>query len=121
MDIQINAAASVAGTGRAAAKGGEADAQASEASRRQATSETPAGKQPETSAVDAGEQTGDRDGNGQQVLDVFERSKRGDQQDPQESQQNDNPEESNDSLEDGNSILESPDRDRPGHHLDLEA
>ncbi|MFK8111776.1 MAG: hypothetical protein AB8B91_06225 [Rubripirellula sp.] len=74
MNINPSAAASVAGTARAAAKGGEADNKASEATRQQATSEAPGGKASDSSALDAGDQTSDRDGNGRQVLDVFERS-----------------------------------------------
>ncbi len=76
MNINVNAAASVAGTARAAARGGETDAQAAEATRQQSTAEAPAGKSADSSALDAGDQTGDRDGHGQQVLDVFERSGR---------------------------------------------
>lgn len=74
MNINPSAAASVAGTARAAAKGGESDNKASEANRQQATADAPAGKASDSSAVDAGDQTGDRDGNGRQVLDVFESS-----------------------------------------------
>lgn len=72
MNINPAAAASVAGTSRAAARGGEADNQASEATKRQSTAEQPAGKAVDSSEVDAGDQTGDRGGNGRQVLDVFD-------------------------------------------------
>ena len=103
MNINPSAAASVAGTGRAAARGGDADNQATESTRQQSAADKPGGKAADSSAVDAGDQTGDRDGNGHQVLDVFERS--GDQEDPQQ---------------------ESPQRqsaspDGAGEHLDLQA
>ena len=54
MNINPAAAASIAGTARAAGRGGESDNQATEATRQQSTSETPAGKSSE-STVDAGE------------------------------------------------------------------
>lgn len=73
MNINFNAASAVAGTSRAAARGGEADNQASESVRQQVKGDAPAGKAAEAT-VDAGEQTDDRGGNGQQVLDTFERS-----------------------------------------------
>lgn len=72
MNINPNAAASVAGTSRAAARGGDADNQSTEAASRQSAAEKPAGKATDSSAVDAGDQTGDRGGNGRQLLDVFE-------------------------------------------------
>lgn len=106
MNINPSAAASVAGTARAAAKGGEADNQASESTRQQSTADKPGGKVSDSNAVDAGDQTGDRGGDGRQVLDLFQKS------------------------DDGDSAQESkPDRDtshRPspdgaGEHLDLEA
>ena len=67
------AAASIAGTSRAAARGGEADSQAVESTRQQATADKPGGKSADSNAIDAGEQTGDRHGNGRQLLDQFER------------------------------------------------
>ena len=111
MNINVNAAASVAGTARAAARGGETDAQAAEATRQQATAETPSGKVPDASAVDAGDQTSDRDGHGQQVLDVFEHSKR-DQQEESDQEEQDEP---------GSASPKSPSGEGCGNHLDLEA
>lgn len=73
------AAASIAGTSRAAARGGEADSQASEATRQQANAEKPGGKSAESNEIDAGEQAGDRDGNGRQILDQFESHDDGDE------------------------------------------
>lgn len=64
--------ASIAGTARAAARGGETDNQATEATRRQAIHEQPAGRSAE-GHVDAGEQTDDRGGDGRQALDSFVR------------------------------------------------
>ncbi len=75
MNIQPSvAAASVAGTNRAAGKGGEADNQATEATRRQSTAEQPAGKSPETPGIEAGEQAEDRGGDGREMYDDFNRS-----------------------------------------------
>lgn len=68
------AAASIAGVNRAAVKGSESDNQATDARSKQAASEAPAGKNGETQQLDAGDQSGDRDANGRQLLDVFERS-----------------------------------------------
>lgn len=104
MNINPSAAASVAGTSRAAARGGEADNQASEAANRQSTAENPAGKANDSSAVDAGDQTDDRGGNGRQVLDVFER-KGGDEEAQQEEKR------------DPGSVAS----EGSGNHLDLEA
>ncbi len=73
------AAASIAGTSRAAARGGEADSQAIESTRQQATADKPGGKSADSNAIDAGDQTGDRHGNGRQVLDQFERHDDSDQ------------------------------------------
>ena len=74
MNINPSAsAASIAGTGRAAARGGEADSQAVEATRQQAAADKPGGKSADSNAVDAGDQTGDRHGNGRQMLDQFVR------------------------------------------------
>jgi hypothetical protein len=103
MNINPNAAASVAGTSRAAARGGKADSQASESTRQQSTTENPAGKASQSSAVDAGDQTEDRGGNGRQVLDVFEREEE-QQEQPPESQPR-----------------QSAGPDGTGEHLDLEA
>jgi hypothetical protein len=84
MNINPAAAASIAGTARAAGRGGESDNQATESTRQQSTTEAPAGKSSE-SAVDAGDQTQDRGGDGRQVLDVFEHAEQEDQQ-PEEQQ-----------------------------------
>lgn len=84
--MQVNpssAAASVAGTARAAARGGEADSQAAEATKRQATAENPGGKKAEASAIDSSEQTHDRGGDGRQMYDTFERAKEHDEQESQ--------------------------------------
>ena len=74
MNVNPTAASIVAGTSRAAARGGETDNQASEATRQQSRTDSPTGKAADSTEVDAGDQTGDRGGNGRQVLDVFERS-----------------------------------------------
>ena len=108
MNINVHAAASVAGTARAAARGGEADAQAAEATRQQSTAEAPGGKPADSSAVDAGDQTGDRDGHGQQVLDVFERSGRAQEEEKSPD-------------EEGASHVQVGSDDEPGSHLDLQA
>ena len=73
MNINPAAAASVAGTARAAARGGEADSQATESTRQQSKVDSPAGKSGE-SAVEAGDQTEDRDADGRQLYDTFEQS-----------------------------------------------
>lgn len=106
MNINPAAAASIAGTARAAGRGGESDNQTTEAARQQATSETPAGKSSE-SAVDAGDQTQDRGGDGRQVLDVFEHGDE-DQQSQEEP-----------SVEDQQPGGASP--DGTGENLDLQA
>ena len=82
MNINPSAAASVAGTSRAAARGGDSENQSTEAANRQSVSEKPAGKAADSSAVDAGDQTDDHDGNGRQLLDVFEHS--GEQEETQQ-------------------------------------
>ena len=106
MNINPGAAASVAGTSRAAARGGETDNQASEATRQQSAADNPAGKAADSSAVDAGDQTSDRHGNGRQVLDIFERS--------EDAKPDDQQEESS-----GQNNPVSP--DGTGEHLDLQA
>ncbi|TWU21103.1 hypothetical protein Pla52o_41360 [Novipirellula galeiformis] len=70
-----SAASSIAGTARAAARGGEADAQNAEATQRHATTENPGGKTAATSAIDSSESTHDRGGDGRQMYDSFEQSK----------------------------------------------
>ena len=103
MNINPSAAASIAGTSRAAARGGEADGQAMESTRQQSTAENPAGKSTQSSEIDAGDQTGDRGGNGRQVLDRFENSEDREEATPDESPNS------------------SPPLTGPGQHLDLEA
>ncbi|MDA8744015.1 hypothetical protein N9N28_05210 [Rubripirellula amarantea] len=76
MNINPSAAASVAGTSRAAAKGGDADKLASDATAKQASSQSPTGKTDAVDQLDAGDQTQDRSGDGRQTLDVFEESKK---------------------------------------------
>ncbi|KAA1261618.1 hypothetical protein LF1_41690 [Rubripirellula obstinata] len=92
MNINPAAAASVAGTSRAAAKGGESDNQAAQASARQSAATSPGGKADGDNSLEAGEQTGDRDANGRQILDVFERSgeeqKQGESPEEQEASSN---------------------------------
>lgn len=75
VNINPAAAAAVAGTARAASRGGEADNQATETTRQQAKVESPAGGTGE-STVHAGEHTEDRDANGRQLYDIFEQSER---------------------------------------------
>ena len=65
--------ASIAGTGHAAARGGEQEKQTAEATRQQNTAEKPGGKSADSSAVDAGDATGDRGGDGRQTYDFFEK------------------------------------------------
>lgn len=104
MNINPSAAASAAGTSRAAARGGDAENQSSEASNRQSAAERPGGKATDSSAVDAGDQTDDRDGNGRQLLDVFEHA--GEREDAEQEQHGDR----NPASADGS-----------GEHLDFEA
>jgi hypothetical protein len=104
MNINPSAAASVAGSSRAAARGGETDNQAIEATRQQSTAEKPAGKSSDSNAVDAGDETGDRGGNGRQLLDVFESS--------------DDPDNSPDQMM---AERNSAAADGTGEHLDLQA
>ncbi len=75
MNIQPNpAAASIAGVSHAAARGGEQDKQSAEAIRQQKTAEAPGGKSKDSSAIDAGDRAGDRDADGRQTYDHFEKS-----------------------------------------------
>lgn len=101
MNIHPAAAASIAGVSRAASRGGDADNQAIEATRQQSAAEKPAGKSPEA-AVDAGDQTDDRGGDGRQVLDVFERKEKHPQ--PQD---------------DAESTTPGDSTDQPDQHIDL--
>ena len=111
MNINPAAAASVAGSARAAARGGESDNQATEATRQQSAAESPAGKSSEA-AIDAGDQTEDRGGNGRQVLDIFENS--------EDQQGEDDQQEQGQAKQDQNGAGGvSP--EGTGEHLDLEA
>lgn len=106
MNINPSAAAAVAGTGRAAARGGESDNKAAESTRQQSAAEKPGGKAADSSALDAGDQAGDRSGDGRQTLDVFEHSDdEGDPSTPEEPKPEAKP-----AAPDGS-----------GDHLDLEA
>jgi len=120
MNVNPSAAASIAGTSRAAARGGEADAQAIESTRQQSTAEKPAGKALDSNAIDAGDQAGDRDGNGRQVLDQFEHHEGGEEQ---VSDDEVIMGKGVDAKTDQISILASggSEGDAPGQHLDLEA
>jgi hypothetical protein len=104
MNINPAAAASIAGTSRAAGRGGESDNQATEATRKQSAADAPGGKTSEVT-VDAGDQTQDRSGDGRQVLDVFEQTEETEEQ----------PEEQEEKRSGGASPEGS------GEHLDLEA
>ena len=66
--------ASIAGTQRAATRGGTIDNQSSQLSQSQSIATNPAGKSADSNAIDAGDQTGDRRGDGRQALDTFERN-----------------------------------------------
>lgn len=107
MNINPAAAASVAGTARAAARGGEADNQATESTRQQSKADAPAGAAAD-STVHAGDQTQDRDANGQQMYDTFQSSDDEDQNQEQPSE----PE---------SSERKSVNKDGVGGELDLEA
>ncbi|MEM9588042.1 MAG: hypothetical protein AAGA03_12245 [Planctomycetota bacterium] len=76
----------VAGTARAAAKGGEADKQATESGNRLATNEKPAGKDDGINQLDAGHETADRDGDGRQLYDRFTPSSESEDETSEESQ-----------------------------------
>lgn len=76
--------AAIAGTSHAAAKGGEADRQAADLGRRVSQAEQPGGRAEEPTAIDAGEQTQDRGGNGREAYDRFESSRGSDGQDQEE-------------------------------------
>ncbi|MCG8650201.1 MAG: hypothetical protein MI861_10220 [Pirellulales bacterium] len=119
VNINPNAASIVAGTARAAARGGEADNQAAQASNRQAVSESPGGKDSESNALDAGDQTGDRGGDGRQTLDVFEKSESSDSEDQQSEATEDS---GGSASNDGSGSHDGTDsNDGAGGHLDLQA
>ncbi len=116
--MQVNpssAAASVAGTSRAAARGGEADSQAAEATKRQATAENPGGKTAEASAIDSSEQTHDRGGDGRQMYDTFERAKEHDE----EEQSHDEATVDEETIQ--ADVVPPTDSDEPPPHIDFSA
>jgi len=101
------AAASIAGTERAANRGGESDARRAEASRQQQVADAPGGKSADSNAIDSGQETSDRGGDGRQVFDTFEQSQQGSE---------------DDSHDQDNISPRQPARDEnQGQHLDLEA
>ena len=106
VNINPNAAAAVAGTSRAAARGGDSDNQATESTRQQSAAEKPAGKATDSSALDAGDHAEDRHGDGRQMLDVFEPSEQAADSEDQPT----SPESSTPASPDGS-----------GEHLDLQA
>jgi len=118
MNINPSAAASVAGTSRAAALGGEAGAQAIESTRQQSTAEKPGGKSADSNAIDAGEQAGDRNGNGRQILDQFEHREESEEQTPDDQVMKGN---DLDEAGEQSSVpaSEGADDDAPGQYLDL--
>ncbi|TWU65896.1 hypothetical protein [Crateriforma conspicua] len=118
----IQSAGIVAGVQLAAGKGGESDARATEASNQAATAEKPGGKNADSPAVDAGEQTGDRHGNGRQMLDTFEKHDDPDSpQDGDDAADSSTPRDAADS-ESGDSPSRTGDAtDQPPPHLDLMA
>ncbi|MEM9826755.1 MAG: hypothetical protein AAF958_09210 [Planctomycetota bacterium] len=107
MNIQPSSAAAAAGTIRAAARGGNREEQMM-AESKSATTELAGAGNP---AAEASGETGDRGGDGRQVLDEFE------SHDSREQSGEDPPPESNDSGTDrctGDDIADST-----GHGLDL--
>lgn len=84
----------VAGTAHAAAKGGETDKQSSEAVSQQQNANNPGGKAVDAISVEKGEKSGDRDGNGREMLDVFERTSDDESHETNEEKQDDAPESS---------------------------
>jgi hypothetical protein len=109
--------ASIAGTSRAAAHGGEHEKQVIEATRQRSTAEKPAGKAGDSSAVDAGDATGDRGGDGRQTYDYFEKRKESDEESSanQPHQENVN----NGSNSNPKDLANLEDQSRP--HLDFRA
>lgn len=67
------ATTSLAGVSRAAARGGEHESRVGEAARQQRVSEAPAGKVAGSDSIDASDATGDRDGDGRQTYDLFDK------------------------------------------------
>ena len=105
MNINPAAAASVAGTSHAAARGGESDQQATDATNQQAKSDRPGGASGESS-VEAGDQTGDRDANGRQLYDTFEQNEADDQQDEPSTEETSPDEQVADELVTGERVTE---------------
>lgn len=70
--VPSGAIVSIAGTSQAVAKGGETEKQATDATSKQAAADAPAGKS-EVQSLEAGAKTGDRGGDGRQLLDTFEK------------------------------------------------
>ena len=105
MNINPSAAASVAGIGRAVAKGGTSDDQTIQDRSNQSKELAPGGKSEAVDQVDAGDPTKDRGGDGRQVLDVFEHDENKKETPPEEDPSR------------------SPDPENTGHdgHLDLQA
>lgn len=111
--------ASIAGVSRAAAHGGEQEKQTTEAARQQNTAEKPGGKSADSSAVDAGDATGDRGGDGRQTYDFFEKQNQPEEETP--ALENESPAKPNPA--DTISISSDPaksDTDSPPH-LDFQA
>ncbi len=74
MHINSNPPTGIEGTSLASAKGGESDLRAREANRQQAATKAFSVKTTVASEISAGEQTDDRNPNGQQIFDTFERA-----------------------------------------------
>ncbi len=75
MQLQPNMqTGSIAGTPQAAKRGGGLQSRTQELANAQAVTNNPIGKSESTDAVDAGDQAGDRHGDGRQGRDTFERS-----------------------------------------------
>ena len=109
--------ASIAGVSRAAARGGEQEKQTTEAARQQSTAEKPGGKSADSAAVDAGDATGDRGGDGRQTYDYFEKQNQPEDESPT------NESSANPAATDSISNLSDPaksDTDSPPH-LDFQA
>lgn len=124
MNIQPNAPAiSAAGTSHAASKGGETDKQSAESARRQSVRETPAGQRPDANAVEAGEPLGDRDADGRQLYDTFERAgeHEGSDSENDETQENENENDETQNPQDPQQSSDPGTSAGRGAHLDLEA
>ena len=71
--MQFHPTHSIAGTPRTAARGGTLQDQRSQLTADNAIAASPAGKTSDSTAIDAGDQTGDRRGDGRQPHDTFQR------------------------------------------------